>query len=1083
MPNTAILRALIDRGSDLLSRDQQGMTALFYAALYGPVKHVKLLVRQVMHQIWEQFRAREKKIKLHEFPLNTLLSLAYDPVDERGTTPLFWAAWAGRASVVSALLSEEISTSPTTRPHVTPLSDVRARDLQGRTVLHVTASGLHHALTHRMLARARGVVDCLALLLKIGADPRAVDHYDSTALHVLATVPIRFEHDDSRVALIVHAAELLLAAGTPLAKQNRKGMTALQLMAQSGCEALVDHVLTHCHDRHPWLFLDSQHRSLLHHVLLGLKRYPAAINSNSALQCVQVLLKKEISPTVPDKLGRLPLHLAARLGAASIVRLLLEHAPETASATDAHGRIALHLFLASHANSAETLRLFLAQKSSLTTRDKNGWTALHWMAHGSPAEFYDVISAHISDDQQFIALLGNESGRHRSALHVAARAGNKSFMNWALTRVSDSTAKKLLQTLDQGHNTPLHTALRAKPSAEQLALVRDLLRYDASLVHEKNLTGITPLHLAVRWNNPELVNLLLDLGADPNAADEKHATPLHESVASHAEHVITALVDHRADVTCRDHKSRGLMHWLAYWARDATYEGTPLLKLFLALNPAPALAQGDHRGRTPLHYLAWHGTHDVTLLKTLWDNLPPHARDAQDVNGQTALHLASERDHVALVALLLDLGATPDATDARGRTALHVAARHGHVHVIEQLLSAEPNLVDACDQQGMTALIIAAQRGHLEAVKTLVDNQSDKLARDARGRTALHWAAAGGHVGCVAELWSFDLFQISDNSGATALQLAWQQRQHTVFMKLENMLAESYFPKEDEELVELQGDDEDEDEDEHHVIFDDDEDLMIEPEFEHEDDESIGDRSEISVDEAHIEDEEESYSAEELTPVTAHPSTPLTAMEVQPETAAVARVLHADELELNLPPVKSPRSPRSPRVSRVIPLASPTAPRSPRYTSLTRSIDELTNRMRAHNAAASRVQESVREEVSGAAFNHLVKLSASLLRARLMSLESHLVLQDSRARLDKLTREHLDMTRVKATLDIELETLQAMDQGKTRVMTRVIRVNHQVSNDDAHKLNHVLTTVLMITCCLLALLVYSEHTRRYSHVI
>jgi ankyrin repeat protein len=1085
LPNTDILNALIDRGIDLLSRDQQEMTAVFYAALYGPVKHVKLLVREVMLQTWHQFRAT-KKIKLHEFPLNTLLSLAYDPVDNRGTTPLFWAAWAGRTSVVSALLSEEISTSPSSRPHVIPLSDMRARDLQGRTVLHVTVAGLHHALTHRMLSRARGVVDCLALLLNIGADPRAVDHYDSTALHVLSNVPIRFGEGDTRATLIVHAAELLLAAGTPLAKQNRKGMTALQLMAQSGCAALVDHVLTHCHERHPWLFLDAQHRSLLHHVLLGLKRYPAAINSDSALQCVKVLLNKETSSDKllkKDKLHRLPLHLAARLGAAAIVRLLLAHAPETATMTDAHGRIALQLFLASPAHSAETLKLFLEQKSSLTARDKNGWTALHWLAHGSrPAEYYNVLAEHLPDEHHFMDLLGNPLGRRRSALHVAARAGNKSFMNWALTRVNEDAAKKLLQTLDQGHNTPLHTALRAKSSAEQFDLVRDLVRIKSSLVHEKNSSGITPLHIAVRWNNAELVNLLLDLGADPNAPDDKHATPLHESVASHAEHAIRALVDRRADVTCLDHKSRGLIHWLAFSAHDAAYQGTPLLKLFLALSPAPALHQGDHKGRTPLHYLAWHGTHDVTLLKTLWDSMPPQSRDACDLNGQTALHLAAERGHVALVALLLDLGAVPDVVDTRGRTALHVAASHGQVHVIEHVVSADPNLVDVPDLQGRTALIIAAQRGHLEAVKTLLDNQSDKLARDARGRTALHWAAAGGHVGCVAELWSFDLFQISDNTGATALQLAWQQRQHRVFMKLENLLAESYFPKEDEELVDLHGDDdEEEDDEEHHVIFDDDEDT-IEPEFD-DDDESIGDRSEISVDEGHLEDDDESFSAEELTPVTAHPSTPLTAIEVQPEIAAVARVLYTDELELNLAHVKSPRSPRSPRVvGRVIPLPSPTAPRSPRYTSLTRSVEELTNRVRAHNASAARAQESLRDEVSGAAFNHLVKLTASLLRARLMTLESHLVLQDSRSRLDKLTREHREMTRVKVTLDIERETLQAMESGKTRVLARVSSVSH-VLRDDSYKLNHVLTTVLMITCCLLGLLLYSEHARQYSHVI
>ncbi|KAL4804210.1 hypothetical protein BDV18DRAFT_142721 [Aspergillus unguis] len=51
--------------------------------------------------------------------------------------------------------------------------------------------------------------------------------------------------------------------------------------------------------------------------------------------------------------------------------------------------------------------------------------------------------------------------------------------------------------------------------------------------------------------------------------------------------------------------------------------------------------------------------------------------DLQDINGQTALFIATEQGHGAVVQELLRVGANPDIADCMGKRPLHVATRRG----------------------------------------------------------------------------------------------------------------------------------------------------------------------------------------------------------------------------------------------------------------------------------------------------------------------------------------------------------------------------------------------------------------------
>ena len=111
--------------------------------------------------------------------------------------------------------------------------------------------------------------------------------------------------------------------------------------------------------------------------------------------------------------------------------------------------------------------------------------------------------------------------------------------------------------------------LRVAVRAGDVETIRGLLRNDpalasARLVGRDGGTG-TPLHLVTDWpgyfrNGPEIVRLLSDAGADPNALTTSHGsqagpgseTPLHYAASSDDADVAEALIEAGADLETPD---------------------------------------------------------------------------------------------------------------------------------------------------------------------------------------------------------------------------------------------------------------------------------------------------------------------------------------------------------------------------------------------------------------------------------------------------------------------------------------------------------------------------------------------------
>eukprot|EP00930_Biecheleria_cincta_P032073 TRINITY_DN22255_c0_g2_i1.p1 TRINITY_DN22255_c0_g2~~TRINITY_DN22255_c0_g2_i1.p1 ORF type:complete len:597 (-),score=108.42 TRINITY_DN22255_c0_g2_i1:5-1759(-) len=253
------------------------------------------------------------------------------------------------------------------------------------------------------------------------------------------------------------------------------------------------------------------------------------------------------------------------------------------------------------------------------------------------------------------------------------------------------------------------------------------------------------LHRAAHRNDTARIQRIIEEGGELNAYDHEARTALHRAVAMGHAAAADLLVSAGAGLRAKDREGKNA-------AAMAAERGD--LRLLQHLTEAGCPVKRPAGGGRPhaLHWAALSG-HRPVIEYLLSRRASVSARDAK---GTEPLHFAALESDVSTVALLVeDFNANFSATGHQGEVPLHWAAGVGHVGIANYLMQARADPRDA-DARGTTALHFAAAQDRAEVAASLLAGQPEKeqllSAQAAGGVTPLHAAASLGHARLAALL-------------------------------------------------------------------------------------------------------------------------------------------------------------------------------------------------------------------------------------------------------------------------------------------------------------------------------------------
>ena len=410
-------------------------------------------------------------------------------------------------------------------------------------------------------------------------------------------------------------------------------------------------------------------RTILHEVIV----------CKRSVEVVSLLLQAGADPDVADTFGETALHAAVKRGFWSLIRLLLRY-------SKAAGKI------------ASTLIQKQQDIASFITAYRPGRTLLHVLCEEGQEDIVELL-LQAGADPDAADTLGE------TTLHAAVERGF-----WSLLRL----------------------LLRYSKAAGKIASTQIRKQQDNASFISAYRPGKTLLHVLCEEGQEDIVELLLQAGADPDVADTFGETALDVAV------------------------KRGFWSLLRLLLRYSKAAGKIASTQIRKQQDNASFISAYRPGKTLLHVLCEEGQADIVKL-LLQAGADP---DVADTFGETALDVAVKRGFWSLLRLLLRYSKAAGkiaSTQIRkqqdnasfisayrpGKTLLHVLCEEGQADIVELLLQAGAD-PDVADTFGETALHAAVKRGFWSLLRLLLRNSkaagkiaSTQIRKQQQQRTAL----------------------------------------------------------------------------------------------------------------------------------------------------------------------------------------------------------------------------------------------------------------------------------------------------------------------------------------------------------
>ena len=423
---------------------------------------------------------------------------------------------------------------------------------------------------------------------------------------------------------------------------------------------------------------------------------------------------------------------------------------------------AVELLLAVNINTYQSVHILISK--AVTMSDCNGYTVLH---RASEWGHDDVVQLLLKTGQYGIRSIAADG---MTPLMLAAINGHISTTALLILRIYISGCScdyELYDACEKGYIQAVHSFLRcgANPSVAKengwtplivasyeghTKVVTALLNSEHDIVNAQTLhSGRTALSSACQYGDYDTASALLKAKADPNLQTKQNKwTPLTIAAKKGHTNIVQLLLEHGADINygsitgatalivASEHGYTDIAKILLERGADASIETT---------TGDTAISIAVSKGWKGVVEILYANQYEVaypTLPKFLGELLPLDLQNKK----QSCIHLliASYNGHNDVVNSLVCDGVDVNTRDKKKQTALHCACINGHSNVITTLLqsNADPTIQD---NNGYTPLMMACATNHEESACALLVSEYYSLdtyidIQNSYGETALHLA-------------------------------------------------------------------------------------------------------------------------------------------------------------------------------------------------------------------------------------------------------------------------------------------------------------------------------------------------------
>lgn len=227
---------------------------------------------------------------------------------------------------------------------------------------------------------------------------------------------------------------------------------------------------------------------------------------------IMTLIQNGLNINITNKIGRTPLHTAAKNSNARVVELLLRFNADP-NCRDNDGKIPLHL-----TRDPLIASMLLKRQSNPDAADIGGRTSLIDASERGDTRMVQVLLKHRA------SINASETRHGQSALHIAVRKGQHDVIRELCQR---STVASIINEVDRNQHSPLHFAVgQDRPGTEKLV---KFLIHNGADVNLANIRGQTPLAIHIMTTerqDSKVAQVLLENGARADVRVKNNDTTL-----------------------------------------------------------------------------------------------------------------------------------------------------------------------------------------------------------------------------------------------------------------------------------------------------------------------------------------------------------------------------------------------------------------------------------------------------------------------------------------------------------------------------------------------------------------------------